>query len=151
MTIEIRDLLIEDHVPWLSMFERYLRFYRHDLDEATIARTFERLCRDEDGLHGVLALDGREPVGFAHLVFHASTWTQASYCYLEDLWVEPHGRGTRAGERLIDHAYRFARGRGASRVYWHTQQFNGPARSLYDAVASPTSLVVYEHELEPSS
>jgi hypothetical protein len=32
-------------------------------------------------------------------------------------------------------------------VYWHTQQFNAPGRSLYDAVAHNTSFIVYEHEL----
>ena len=34
--------------------------------------------------------------------------------------------------------------RGADRVYWHTQQYNGRARSLYDQVGQPTSFVVYE-------
>ncbi len=34
--------------------------------------------------------------------------------------------------------------RGADRVYWHTQQYNGRARSLYDQVGHPTSFVVYE-------
>jgi hypothetical protein len=34
--------------------------------------------------------------------------------------------------------------RGAGQVYWHTQQYNGRARSLYDQVGTPTSFVVYE-------
>ncbi len=37
-----------------------------------------------------------------------------------------------------------AAARGTSRVYWHTQQYNGRARSLYDVVGHPTSFVVYE-------
>ena len=37
--------------------------------------------------------------------------------------------------------------RGAERVYWHTQQYNGAARSLYDTVGNLTSFIVYEHEL----
>jgi hypothetical protein len=32
----------------------------------------------------------------------------------------------------------------ATRTYWHTQEFNGPARSLCDQVAHLTSLVVYQ-------
>ena len=36
------------------------------------------------------------------------------------------------------------RQRGAGRLYWHTQEYNGRARSLYDQVARPTSFVVYE-------
>jgi len=34
--------------------------------------------------------------------------------------------------------------RGAGRLYWHTQEYNGRARSLYDQVAHLTSFVVYE-------
>ena len=34
--------------------------------------------------------------------------------------------------------------RGADRVYWYTQQYNAPARSLYDVVGHLTSFVGYE-------
>ena len=34
--------------------------------------------------------------------------------------------------------------RGSDRLYWHTQQYNGRARSLYDQVGRSTSFVVYE-------
>ena len=32
----------------------------------------------------------------------------------------------------------------AERVYWHTQEYNAPARSLYDQVGRRTSFVMYE-------
>ena len=54
------------------------------------------------------------------------------------------GRGTGAGNALIEGVYTEADRRGADRVYWHTQQYNAPARSLYDAVGHATSFVVYE-------
>jgi hypothetical protein len=43
--------------------------------------------------------------------------------------------------------YAVARDRGADRVYWQTQQYNGAARSLYDSVGRLTSFIVYEHDL----
>ena len=49
---------------------------------------------------------------------------------------------------LFDAVYATARERGVERVYWHTQQYNGAARSLYDQVGRPTSFVVYEHDLD---
>ena len=49
--------------------------------------------------------------------------------------------------RLIDTVCASGHERGASRVYWTTQPFNGPARSLYDAVARLASFVVYGHDL----
>jgi hypothetical protein len=45
---------------------------------------------------------------------------------------------------LIEAVSTEASARGAAHVYWHTQQFNGAARSLYDQVARLTSFVVYE-------
>ena len=46
--------------------------------------------------------------------------------------------------RLFNVVYEVAREHGAGRIYWHTQQFNGAARSLYDTVGQLTSFVVYE-------
>ncbi len=83
-------------------------------------------------------------VGLAHVVIHPSTWSATSYCYLEDLFVSREGRGTDTARKLIAAVYEVAREAGSTRVYWHTQQFNGAARSLYDTVANNTSHVVYE-------
>ena len=83
-------------------------------------------------------------LGFAHLVFHPSTWSTAPYCYLEDLFVSPAARGTATARDLVAAAYAEADRRGAARTYWQTQQYNGAARSLYDQVGRVTSFIVYE-------
>lgn len=49
-----------------------------------------------------------------------------------------------AGRALIEGVYAEADRRGVDHVYWHTQQYNAPARSLYDVVGHATSFVVYE-------
>lgn len=144
----VRGLAEADLEGWRPLWQAYLRFYRQPLPEATTRRTFDRLTQGEDGLLGLVAVaaDGAL-VGLAHLVFHSSTWATADYCYLEDLWVVPESRGTDVGRQLIEAAYATAHDRGAARVYWHTQQYNGAARSLYDVMGTPTSFVVYEHNL----
>ena len=106
--------------------------------------TFGRLCEGADGFFGLLAEDDDGPVGLAHAVFHPATWTTATYCYLEDLFVSRGGRGSGAGQLLIEGVYAEADRRGADRVYWHTQQYNAPARPLYDKVGHATSFVVYQ-------
>ena len=63
---------------------------------------FARLVADQD-LHGAIARDERgSAIGIVHWLFHASTWTTASYCYLEDLFVAPGTRGGGVGRALID-------------------------------------------------
>jgi GNAT superfamily N-acetyltransferase len=61
--------------------------------------------------------------------------------------VERGRRGGSIAQALFRAVYATAAERGCDRVYWHTQQFNAPARSLYETVGQLTSMIVYEHDL----
>ena len=146
--ITVRRLRASDREGWQRLWQEYLRFYRADVSASTSEVTFSRLCEADSGMIGLLAVDADgNALGLAHLVFHPNTWTDGPYCYLEDLFVDRAGRGSGMAVRLFDAVYETARAHGASRVYWHTQQYNGAARSLYDTVGHLTSFIVYEHEL----
>jgi len=143
----IRALTADDYPAWLPLWRGYLRFYRGEVSDEVTLGTFRRLAGGLDGMTGLVAEDpagtGRL-AGLAHLVFHPSTWAAQPYCYLEDLFVVPSARGSGLSRQLIDAVYAEADRRGAARVYWETQEYNGAARSLYDLVAHRTSFVVYE-------
>jgi len=83
-------------------------------------------------------------LGLAHVVFHPSTWSTTDYCYLEDLAVAPAARGRGVGTALIEAVYALADERDAGRVYWHTQEYNAPARAIYDQIARRTSFIKYQ-------
>jgi GNAT superfamily N-acetyltransferase len=141
----IRPLESADWEAWKPLWDGYLHFYREALDDQVTDATFRRLCEQTDGFIGLLAVDSSgDAVGFAHVVIHPSTWTATSYCYLEDLFVARGARGSDVARELIEATYVEADRAGSTRVYWHTQQFNGAARSLYDQVAHNTSHIVYE-------
>ena len=134
-----------DRDRWLELWAGYLRFYREPLADEVTDATFERLVERRDGFAG-LGLEGADGSlsGFAHLIFHPSTWATDPYCYLEDLFVDKRARGSGAAETLLQAVFDEAHRMGAVRTYWHTQEFNGAARSLYDSLAHRTSFVVYE-------
>ena len=140
----IRAVTDNDRVQWQPLWEGYLRFYRQSLPPAVTDSTFERLCARRDGLFGYVAEEAGTLVGLAHGVVHGSTWSRAPVCYLSDLFVGPAARGTGVARALIDAVVSEARTVGAAEVYWHTQEFNGRARSLYDQVGELRSWVVYE-------
>ena len=140
----VRPIRARDLDAWLPLWQGYNDFYRNEPADEVTQATFERLCDGSDGLVGLVAENDGGLLGLAHLVFHPSTWTTGTYCYLEDLFVSREGRGSGAGLALIEGTYAEADRRGADRVYWHTQQYNAPARSLYDAAGHATSFVVYE-------
>jgi GNAT superfamily N-acetyltransferase len=141
----IRALASEDWDQWLPLWQGYLAFYRAELSEATSRATFERLAGDEADMFGLIALgaDGAG-LGLAHCITHPTTWSRRPSCYLEDLFVAPSARGSDLGRRLLESAKEGADSHGAGRLYWHTQAYNGRARSLYDQVGRATSFVVYE-------
>ena len=143
----IRALTADDYPAWLPLWRGYLRFYRGEVSDEVTLGTFRRLAGGLDGMTGLVAEDPAGTgslAGLAHLVFHPSTWASQPYCYLEDLFVVPSARGSGLSRQLIDAVYAEADRRGAARVYWETQEYNGAARSLYDLVAHRTSFVVYE-------
>ena len=141
----VRGLQAADWEDWRALWDGYLAFYRADLADGTTRATFEHLTAGEADMFGLLALDeaGRG-VGLANCVVHAQTWSRQPKCYLEDLFVAPAARGSDVGRALLEAVKAAATERGAPQVYWHTQQYNGRARSLYDVVGRPTSFVVYE-------
>ena len=144
MSLSIRRPSAPDHAPWQSLWQGYLRFYRSRLDADVTALTWTRLLDPDVQPHGLVAeLDGRL-VGFAHYLFHPSTWSASSYCYLEDLFTAPEARGRGVGRALIEAVAAAADAAGASRLYWQTQEFNAEGRALYDTLARRTSFIVYE-------
>jgi GNAT superfamily N-acetyltransferase len=82
-------------------------------------------------------------VGLAQYLFHATTWSPAPRCYLNDLFAVPEARGRGVGKSLIEAVYAAADARGASQVYWLTQTFNFEARQLYDRIAKATPFIKY--------
>jgi GNAT superfamily N-acetyltransferase len=144
VAVVIRPVTDSDWEGWKVLWDGYLSFYRERLDEATSRFTFDRLCKCEDGMFGFVAEEDEELKGIVNALVHPSTWTTSCYCYLEDLFVARSSRGIHIARELIEAVSTEATTKGADHVYWHTQQFNGAARSLYDQMARLTSFVVYE-------
>jgi len=142
--IYIRQLLREDEPQWRELWSGYLRFYRQHLPEDITARTIARLLDAASDIHGLIAESRGEIVGFANYLFHASSWSKYSVCYLEDLYVDQTARGCGAGRALIQAVYAAADVAGAQTVYWMTQEFNADGRALYDTLARRTSFIRYE-------
>ena len=142
----IRALQRDDWDDWTSLWAGYLAFYRAELPEATTRATFERLCAGEEGLFGLLAVDDAgHGIGMANCVAAcrrpgpgspSATWRTSS--------SPRRPGGSTSGAPCSRRSRRPAPSGGRASVYWHTQQYNGRARSLYDQVGRPTSFVVYE-------
>jgi GNAT superfamily N-acetyltransferase len=139
----IRDAFPSDETAWRQLWAAYLAFYKTELPDAVTAKTWERLIRRQDGLFCRIAETDGAPCGFSLSVLHAGTWVTSPICYLEDLFVAPEARGRGVGEALIRDLAAQAKAKGWSRLYWHTQESNGPARSVYDRFTLADEFVRY--------
>jgi GNAT superfamily N-acetyltransferase len=145
MSFHIRRLEPKDKERWLILFKGYIEFYKASVPDDVIELTWQRLMAGTPDFHiGLVALDAQGVlVGIAHVLFHRSTWSPTTYCYLEDLFVDPAIRGQGAGRQLIEAVYAEADARKCTRTYWSTQEFNYRARGLYDKMAAKSVFVQY--------
>ena len=140
----IRPIRTDDRGAWEPLWNGYLAFYRATLTPEVTEQTWAALCDPSSAVHGLAAEQNGRLVGLAHLIMHPTTWATRPTCYLEDLYVAKPWRGQGTARRLIEAVYAFADQSGAAGVYWLTQEYNAPARSLYDTLAHRTSFVVYK-------
>ncbi len=142
--LEIRPLTAADRPEWARLWTGYLDYYETKLPPEVYNSTFARLLGDDpQDFNGLLAVLDGKPVGLTHYLFHRHGWKIENTCYLQDLYTAPQARGHGVGRALIEAVYGAADRAGAPSVYWLTQDFNAPARRLYDQVGQLTPFIKY--------
>jgi GNAT superfamily N-acetyltransferase len=146
MTVrKIRAVAATDREAWFRLWDGYLSFYKTRLDPRISEATWRRLLDEREPVYGLLASNATGTVvGFVNYVLHANTWTDRPVCYLEDLFVDPDGRGQGTGRALIEAVIDRAKTQGWYRVYWQTKQGNATARALHDRITKATDWVRYD-------
>jgi len=145
--IVIRPIGEDERAAWVPLWDGYLAFYRTALTQDVTDLAWSRFHDPDEPMFALGGyVDGRL-AGFAHYLFHRSTWAPKRYCYLEDLFVAESARGHGLGRTLIKAVYKKAEAAGASRVYWLTQSSNAQARALYDQVADNHGFIQYRKVL----
>ncbi|MGI9404883.1 MAG: GNAT family N-acetyltransferase [Hyphomicrobiaceae bacterium] len=149
MPISIRRLEPGDRERWNELWQGYLTFYESTVPNEITDITWKRLLSPDEEPYGFAAVDeGGRIVGITHYLFHRSTWTEGSYCYLEDLFVDPEVRNSGAGRALILAVEEEARKEDCKRMYLNTQDFNTTARALYDKMMTKSPFIQYRTALK---
>lgn len=141
--VVIKPVSQDERAAWLPLWQGYLRFYESSQTSDATDVLWQRLHDPREPMFLLGAYRDGKLVGIVHYLYHRSCWTTADYCYLQDLFVDPGMRGGGIGRALIEAVYEAARGAGASRVYWNTQESNATARVLYDKLAERSGFIQY--------
>ncbi|MGK9174039.1 GNAT family N-acetyltransferase [Yokenella regensburgei] len=136
-----------DYEDWLPLWKKYQQFYNVDISDAVTERTWQRFFSPLEPVFCVVAKHNGAVVGFAHYLFHRSTWADSDYCYLEDLYVCETLRGKQIGKQLIEYVQKEARKRHSSHLYWHTHEANYRGQRLYDWVAKKSGMIEYRMQV----
>jgi GNAT superfamily N-acetyltransferase len=93
----IRPVGEDERVAWNPLWAGYLDFYKSPLTQDVTDITWTRFHDPDEQIFALGGyLDGKL-AGFAHYLFHRSTWAPKRYCYLEDLFVADSARGSGLG------------------------------------------------------
>jgi GNAT superfamily N-acetyltransferase len=147
MKIQIKALALDDFEGWKPLWHGYQTFYNVNIPGVATDSTWSRMLDPSEPMHGALAMLEGKAVGLVHFLFHRSTWTTGSICYLQDLFVAPDARGRGIGERLVAHVYDMAHAADSPEVYWLTHETNTTAMKLYDRIADRSGFVQYSKTL----
>jgi GNAT superfamily N-acetyltransferase len=147
----VAPLKSEDRLAWEELARGYKAFYRTPTTDEQYAAAWRQLHDEGSGFCGLGAYAGDTPgeeplVGIAHYLFHPQMW-YGNACYLQDLFVAEAARGRGAARALIERVAGVAGSRGATRLYWTTQEDNTRARLLYDKVARFNGFIRYDYPL----
>lgn len=144
MKVMIRPVERSDRARWEQLFQAYAEFYKTSIPEGGFDRVWDWIFDPENDFWCDLAvLDGDRVIGFTQYQLMHRSLGGSMVCYLSDLYVDPDIRGSGAGRAMIDHVLDFAKQRGLPGVRWLTQEFNYPARKLYDTYQTRTDFILY--------
>jgi GNAT superfamily N-acetyltransferase len=142
--MDIRPLTPADYKQWRKLWVSYLDFYETSLNDEVIDKTFNRFIDEHHNRQNALVAEQSSSlVGLVHYIYHPHNWKIEDVCYLQDLFVAPENRGQQIAKMLIEKVYEEADKCGTPTVYWLTQEFNAPARKLYDKIADLTPFIKY--------
>jgi GNAT superfamily N-acetyltransferase len=145
MSLRIAPFQLSDRPSWEVLARAYKDFYNTPATDAEYSTAWIRLLAN-DGVYGLGAYVDGTIVGFAHYLYHTSTWVPSA-CYLQDLFTLPAARGQGVARALIEAVASNARDLGATRYYWLTQEHNAEARALYNKVAKFGGFIRYDYAL----
>lgn len=144
--MNIRPLAATDRAAWEGLFAAYAVFYNTP-QTPQMRDVVWGWLRTQKMVGFVADRDGTL-IGLAHLRPMAQTLTATTGGFLDDLFVDPHQRGSGAARALILACADYARAEGWSDLSWLTADNNYRARSLYDQLAKRAGWITYEMALK---
>lgn len=147
--VTVRPLAPGDFESWHDLWQQFLSVTGAEPDHEITSSTWRRLVDPAEAPFGLGAANADDQlIGFAHYLFHRSTWIAGPCCYLEDLFVDPAFRRSGAARALVQAVKAAAQSEGCEEIYLVTTRDNTAAKALYDQVLERTPFIEYRMTLD---
>ena len=146
--IVIRPVAAGDEPAWRDLYRGYAAFYEVPMTDEILSRVFGWLMDPAHILEGLVMERDSTVIGLAHFRLMPSPLRGTEAGFLDDLFIHPDARGSRLGERMLDHLKKIATDRGWPFIRWITADDTYRARTLYDRVAQKTAWNLYQMDAE---
>lgn len=134
----------EQHDRWRDLFAAYRSVAGMAPDPAVLDEVWSWIQAPRSPIRCLVATVGPDLVGLAHVRVFPRPVTGTTGLWLDDLYVDPAARGRGVARALIGRVRASAADEGHDVVRWTTRTTNLAARRLYDTVAVPAGVVVYD-------
>ena len=128
--IDVRPAKVADLDALALLFAGYRSFYGQPSDVAAGRAFLEARMRGNESVIVLASLEA-QAVGFCQLYPIFSSVSMRRAWLLNDLFVDPAGRGQGVGEQLLVAAAAHGRASGAAWLMLQTAHDNSPAQRLY--------------------
>jgi RimJ/RimL family protein N-acetyltransferase len=145
----VRPPTPEDFDAWRRLFAAYADFYGTEHTPEDVDRVWGWI---HDAGHDVecLLLEGDGAVvGLAHVREFPRPLASSIGGFLDDLYIDTEARGAGGVEALLAAVRHRGAERGWTVIRWITAEDNDRARRAYDRVATRTSWVTYDMDVDP--
>lgn len=133
----------EQRERWHDLFAAYRSLAGLTPDPAVLDEVWSWICAPQAPIRCLVATVGTDLVGLAHVRVFPRPVTGTTGLWLDDLYVDPAARGRGMARALVERVRTLAAEEGHDVVRWTTRETNTGARRLYDDVAAPADVVVY--------
>jgi GNAT superfamily N-acetyltransferase len=149
VSVTVRPLRDDDSAAWRQLFTEYGAFYTTDFTDDVLDRVWALLVEPAAAINAFVAEVDGTVVGLAHYRSHPDTFSGDLDWFLDDLYTSPEARGHGVATALIERLTAKARATAPNgSLRWITAADNSTAQSVYDKVATRTSWVTYQINLD---
>lgn len=146
--LTIRPPQASDRAAWDALYQGYARFYQVEQTAEMRDRVWGWLFDAAHECQCLMAFDATgKAIGLAHFRAFARPLSASTGGFLDDLFVNPEARGSKAGTQLIDAIKAYGAQRNWSVIRWITADNNYRARTAYDQIATRTAWITYDIKL----